>query len=126
MHSADISKPDHDGFVMVRYNDKTLSLRFSWAVLDALQKELGDDFIVMSSKALNETDIASITTLASKASGLSYEELQAQQMPIMAVRDAVASAWQYAFFGGELPDEEEDEKKTLGLLTLLSRLWRRG
>lgn len=130
MSSANVSLPDADGFVTVSYQDKQpIVFRFTWRRLYDLQQALGDDFVAISTKALTDTDIGAILKLASTASGLTEQEIEELAFPVVPIREAITHAWQHAFFGGLLPEPEDegDGKKSLRVkfLTYWRSVWKR-
>ena len=67
MEHATITGPDFQGFVSIETKGKQLSIRFTWSVLARLQDELGEDFISLSSRAIDETKIKDIAFMAAAA-----------------------------------------------------------
>jgi hypothetical protein len=105
----------------------------TWHSIDAMQKQHGKDFLAIVSKALDVSEIASMSSimaqccrLEGEAELLTYEEAQAIGFPIIAMRQALTLSWKCAWYGGEMPDEVEETegKKRNPLVTLLSPLLR--
>lgn len=121
---ADITRPDHEGRVIVRHNGKELSLRFDWASIQGMQSEWGEDFFAVASRGMDENQITQLAQVASYGSTLTADEVRGLGLPILPVAKACRIAWQFAWFGGEVPDEPEDDaaKKTKPRKTLLERL----
>lgn len=120
---TDITRPDHDGRVTIRHNGKELSIRFDWAAVKAMQTEWGDDFFAVASRGMDENQIEQLVQVASYGSSLTADEVLDIGLPILAVSKACRAAWQFAWFGGKLPDEVDDAaKKTKPRKTLLGRL----
>ena len=128
MH-AKVTGPTFDGFVSIETKGKQLSLRFTWASLAKLQDELGDDFVSLSSRALDETKIADLAHLAAAGSSLTADDIYELGLPVIHMRDAVTRAWQHAFFGGVLEAEKREgavKKITKRLVTFWRSLLKRG
>lgn len=122
MKNATVTGPTFDGFVSIETKGKQLSLRFTWASLAKLQDELGEDFISLSSRALDETNIKDLALLAAAGSGLTADEVYEMGLPIVAARDAVTRAWQHAFFGGVL-EAEKRESAAKKIVKRLATFW---
>lgn len=122
---AEITRPDIWGRVIVRFEGRELSVRFSWQTIREMQAEWGDDWFETATRGMDNKRIAELSEMACFGSGLTPEELDALALPILSVAKACVSAWQWAWVGGEVPDDDVEPEKAKPHGMLFAQLWSR-
>jgi len=113
------------GDIVHSWPDGSYTIRFSYAAIDAIEKEFGDDW----SERLRDLfvgktkrDLEFVTSMTTERS---MEGVAQDSPPIVPLVNALYHAWQLAWHGEEqVPDAAEDPKETEKKFMNLLRSWR--
>lgn len=124
IENYDVTRPDQEGRVTLRFQERILTIRFGWAQIHALQQAWGDDFMRRASQGMDGKNLECLSEIVAASADLTPKQAAELDMPIVAVADACAAAWKWAWFGGEPPDQGEaaEPEKPRPRVTLLG--WR--
>jgi len=121
-----MTNPNKFGDITHSWPDGEYTIRFSYAAIDAIEKEFGEDWSerlrdLFVGKTKRDLEfVASVTTDCSMA-GIAEDS-----PPIVPLVNALYHAWQLAWHGEEqVPETAEDAKETEKKFTDLLRSWRK-
>jgi len=113
----------YSGMVGVRIGDKDYSLFYNWEALAKIKSTYGSSIIRDLYSAEEPAKLADVVSigLSHKHPEMTPELIIKLSPPIMPLIMAVDKAMAYAYFGNELPDVPEEDKKKLSLKNLFKR-----
>lgn len=91
----------HEGTVLLAHAGKTVTLRFTWGAIGALQGEWGAQYADRIAQALNERKVDDLAELAARASGMTIEAVKEWSPPIIDTVTAISDAWAVAWVGAD-------------------------
>ncbi len=122
----EVTGPDFEGRVTVRHGEhKPMVLHFSWGAIQQMQTEYGEEFLQTVSMGLDRKDITVLSHVLSYASGLGEGEIRSRNYPIMPLCAAALRAWEYAWNGGEIAEDDEEDDEAPEKRTARVTLWQR-
>jgi hypothetical protein len=102
--------PNHLGVVSLQRGEATLSIRFDYAAIHALQVEFGiPEWITYVSQGVDKLEVKPLAHLLSLTSGITSEQSKELIFPLTETRDAIRKAWVLAWDGGVKADDEASE-----------------
>lgn len=115
----------HEGRVLLSHDGRTVTLQFTWGVIEAIRAEWGDDYAARMEAALVKSNLPDVAFIIATVAGMPTEDVMKWSPPIAVAGGAINQAWQRAWFGGEAPAKKDDAAnppKALSMLEALSGL----